>query len=74
MFVRVGVIIFKAALIDVSDGGGEGGVGVSETEVDVDLKGGGDILVGDEAVEVGDVSDCALRVPTGVPMGSGWEA
>ena len=44
------------AVTDGSDAGGDGGVGVSETEVDVDFGGGGVVRVGDDAVDAGEVS------------------
>ena len=52
----IGVFTIRLAFVDASDIGGEGGVGVSETVsvVEIDFVSGGVVIIGDEAVEVGE--------------------
>jgi len=57
----IGVLATGLAVVEDSDMGGDGGVGVSETvsAVDTDLVSGGVVIIGDEAVEVGEPSSKA---------------
>lgn len=52
----IGVFAIGLVVAEASDMGGEGGVGVSETVsvVDTDLVSGGVVIIGEEAVEVGE--------------------
>jgi hypothetical protein len=54
--VFIGVFATGLVVAEASDMGGEGGVGVSETVsvVDTDLVSGGVVIIGEEAVEVGE--------------------
>lgn len=62
----MGVLSGFRASRDISDIGGEGGVGVSETvsEVDTDLVSGGVVIIGEEAIESGEPREYGeLSVP-----------
>jgi hypothetical protein len=67
-----GVLGGATAGAEASEIGGDGGVAVLETVVDADFE-GGVVVIGDEAVEVGDASDtgeCGAFPP--VASNGGW--
>ncbi len=71
----IGVFKIDLADPDASDMGGDGGVGVSETVsvVEIDFVSGGVVIIGDEAVDVGESSrDGELGAVMSVAIEGSW--